>query len=469
MKIIILAGGSGTRLWPISRHSFPKQFLPLGDSKTLLQKTLLRFLKVFAPEDFLIITNQDYFHIVKYQAEEIHPTLQRQILLEPLKKNTAPAIALGVKFLQERGHLSEDECILVSPSDYVISSEDLFLEKIQEAAKFAKKGFHLTFGIQPHKPESGYGYIRFKKGSASCLDVDAFIEKPSTEKAAEYLKSGQYLWNSGIFLFHVDTLLQELKTYSPEITHQMEGNFQEMFEDFASMPDISIDYALMEKSTRNKVMPLNLSWSDMGSWDSVYETLEKDQNENVKIGNVVDLETHNCLIMGGKRLISTIGLEDLLIIETEDAILIAKKGESQKVKPLIEKLKATHKKEITEHRTIHRPWGTYTILEEGERYKIKHILVQSLQKLSLQLHYHRSEHWVVIRGTAKVTLDDKEILLHENESIYVDKSTMHRLENPGKVPLEIIEVQVGEYVGEDDIVRFDDIYGRTKETLVNAT
>lgn len=469
MKIIILAGGSGTRLWPISRQSFPKQFLPLGDSKTLLQKTLLRFLKIFAPEDFLIITNQDYFHIVKHQAEEIHPALQNQILSEPLKRNTAPAIALGVKFLQERGHLNKDECILVSPSDYVISSDDIFLEKIREGEKIAKKGFHLTFGVYPHKPESGYGYIKFKKNSASCQDVEAFIEKPTTEKAAEYLKSGQYLWNSGIFLFHIQTLLKELKTYSPEITQQMEGNFQEMFEDFANMPDISIDYALMEKSSLNKVIPLNLSWSDVGSWDSVYETLDKDQNQNVKIGNVVDLETHNCLIMGGKRLISTIGLEDLLIIETEDALLIAKKGESQKVKSLIEKLKSTHKKEISEHRTIHRPWGAYTVLEEGERYKIKHILVQPLQKLSLQLHYHRSEHWVVIRGTAKVTLDDKEILLHENESIYVDKSTMHRLENPGKVPLELIEVQVGEYVGEDDIVRFDDIYGRTKESLANAT
>lgn len=467
MKILILAGGSGTRLWPLSRRSYPKQFLPLGGQKTLLQKTLLRFLKLADPDDILIITHQDYLHIVKQQCKEIHPKLAHRILLEPEGKNTAPAIALGIKFLQERGELLDEESILVSASDHLISPEELFLEKVREAESIATQGFHITFGIWPTKPETGYGYIQFQEGSSFCLNVASFKEKPTSSKAQEYLESGSYLWNSGIFLFHLKTLLEELKSHCPEIHQYMEGNFQELFEDFAKMPTISIDYALMEKSALNKVVPLNLSWSDVGSWDSVYDTLEKDENQNVKIGTVFDLETKNCLILGGKRLITTIGLEELIIIETEDALLVAKRGESQKVKGLLEKVKTLHQKEVHEHRTIQRPWGSYTILEEGERYKIKRILVQPLQKLSLQLHYHRSEHWVVVKGTAKVTLDDKEILVHENESIYVEKSTMHRLENPGKVPLELIEVQVGEYVGEDDIVRFEDIYGRTQE-LVSA-
>ncbi len=465
MKVIILAGGTGTRLWPVSRDCCPKQFLPLGDSKTLLQKTLLRFLKAHPPEDLLIITNQKYLHIVKHQAGEIDLKLQRQILLEPEGKNTAPAIALGVKFLQERGQLDEDECILVTASDHFISPEDLFLEKVWQAEPVAKKGFHITFGIWPQKPETGYGYIKFKQADQLCLDVDSFIEKPPLKKAQEFLESGCYLWNSGIFLFHVKTWLKELHLYAPKIASQMDGSFQEMYQDFSSMPHISIDYALMEKSKLNKVVPLNLCWSDIGSWDSLFDTLEKDEDKNVKIGAVHSLESKNCLIMGNKRLVAAIGLEDLLIVDTEDALLVAKKGESQKVKTLLEKIRQTHPKEISEQRTTHRPWGFYTVLEEGERYKIKHILVQPGQKLSLQLHYHRNEHWVVIRGTAKVTLEDKETLLHENESLFISKSTTHRLENPGKVPLEIIEVQVGEYVGEDDIVRFEDIYGRTEEAL----
>lgn len=465
MKIILLAGGSGTRLWPVSRKSYPKQFLTLGDSKTLFQKTIQRFLKLFQPEDFLIITNQEYIHIVKDQVEQIHPDLSRQILLEPERKNTAPAIALGLKFLQERGQLEENECILVTASDHLISPEDLFLEKIKLAQPIAKAGFHITFGVWPQKPATGYGYIKFRKSGLDCLDVEHFIEKPSLKKAQEYLESGEYLWNTGIFLFHVKTLLKELTAYAPEIVSQMDGSFQEMYQDFLKMPSISIDYALMEKSNLTKVIPLNLTWSDIGSWDSVFEVSEKDQNQNVKIGNVYDLETKNCLIMGGKRLITTINLENLLVIDTEDALLVAKKGESQKIKAILEALQETHKKEINEHRTMQRPWGSYTILEEGERYKIKRILVRPSQKLSLQLHYHRSEHWIVVRGTAKVTLVDKESLLHENESLFVPKSTMHRLENPGKVPLELIEVQVGEYVGEDDIVRFEDIYGRTEQAL----
>lgn len=468
MKIIILAGGSGTRLWPISRKSYPKQFLTLGDSKTLLQKTLQRFLKQFHPQDILIITNQEYLHLVKHQGGQVHPKISEQILLEPEGKNTGPAIALGLKFLQERGQLENNECFLATSSDCLISPEELFLEKIKEAESIAKQGYHITFGIWPQKPETGYGYIKYAKSEGFCHDVELFKEKPSLKVAQEYLESGEYLWNSGIFLFHTKTLLDELSRFAPEITKHMEGSFQEMYQDFSEMPSISIDYALMEKSKRNKVVPLNLSWSDIGSWDAVFENLEKDEQKNVKVGDVFTLDSSNCLIMGGKRLIAAINLENLSIIDSEDALLIAKRGESQKVKTLLEQIKQSHPKQVAEHRTIYRPWGSYTILEEGPRYKIKRIVVQPSQKLSLQLHYHRSEHWVVIHGTARVTLGEKESLLHENESIFVPISTMHRLENPGKVPLELIEVQVGEYVGEDDIVRFDDIYGRTEETLANV-
>ncbi len=453
MKIIILAGGSGTRLWPYSRSSFPKQFLHFGDQKSLLQKTIERFIGPYRPTDLLIVTNQAYYHLVKTQAREISSELENQILIEPERKNTAPAIALGISFLLKEG-VSPNETVLVCSSDHLISPVEKFLDAIEKGEHFASQGNHVIFGIRPHKPETGYGYIKAKHLLADGVyAVEEFVEKPNLELAQEYLLDGNYLWNSGIFLFHIETFLKEMQQHCPSI-------FDQCFSNFVDMPDISIDYALMEKSKKSVVLPLDLTWSDVGSWDSVYDLLEKDENQNAKIGNVLDIDTQNCLIMGGKRLISTIGLNDLLVIETDDALFIGKKGESQRVKNLVDELKKRNAKEPFENLTTHRPWGTFTILEEGNRYKIKRIVVDPGQRLSLQMHYHRSEHWIVIKGTAKVTIGDKEMLVHENESIYVPKSETHRLENPGKVALELIEVQVGEYVGEDDIVRFDDIYGR---------
>ena len=453
MKIIILAGGSGTRLWPYSRSSFPKQFLHFGDQKSLLQKTIERFIGRYRPADLLIVTNQAYYHLVKTQAREIDPELENQILIEPERKNTAPAIALGISFLLKEG-ISPNETVLICSSDHLISPVEKFLDAIEKGEIFAKQGNHVIFGIRPHKPETGYGYIKAKRLLAEQVyEVEEFVEKPNLELAQKYLLDGNYLWNSGIFLFHIETFLKEMQQYCPSI-------FDQCFSNFVDMPDISIDYALMEKSKKSVVLPLDLTWSDVGSWDSVYEFLEKDENQNVKIGNVLDIDTQNCLIMGGKRLISTIGLNDLLVIETDDALFIGKKGESQRVKNLVDELKKRNAKEPFENLTTHRPWGTFTVLEEGNRYKIKRIVVDPGQRLSLQMHYHRSEHWIVVKGTAKVTIGDKETLVHENESIYVPKSETHRLENPGKVAIELIEVQVGEYVGEDDIVRFDDIYGR---------
>ncbi len=462
MKIIILAGGSGTRLWPFSRNSFPKQFLNFGDGQSLLQKTISRFMTTVAPSDILIVTNQDYYHLVKTQAGAIDPALERQILVEPERKNTAPAICLAVKYLQDFMGCGEDECFLVSSSDHLITPQSIFTDGVKRAEQVAKQGHHVIFGIRPHKPETGYGYVKGTPTEDSQVwKVDHFVEKPDYALAQEYVLSGEYLWNSGIFLFQIGPFLKEIEQFCPAILSLAKGSFKEMGTGFSEMPDISIDYALMEKSQNSMIVPLDVSWSDVGSWDSVYDVLEKDGNQNAKVGNVLDIDTKNCLIMGGKRLISTIGLEDILVIETDDALFIGRKGESQRVKHLVEELKKRNAKEPYEHLTSHRPWGHFTILEEGERYKIKRIVVEPKQKLSLQKHYHRSEHWVVVKGTANVTVGDEEKLVHENESIFVPKGFVHRLENPGKVNLELIEVQVGEYVGEDDIVRLEDVYQRS--------
>jgi mannose-1-phosphate guanylyltransferase/mannose-6-phosphate isomerase len=462
MKIIILAGGSGTRLWPFSRSSFPKQFLHFGDKESLLQKTVKRFYNAVDAADIFIITNQDYFHLVKCQVSAIDPKLEKQIIVEPERKNTAPAIYLAVKYLQEVHAVSSQECVLISSSDHLISPESVFLLALKRAEEIVTCGHHLIFGIRPHKPETGYGYVKgIPTETPGVLQVESFVEKPDLATAQQYLLAGDYFWNSGIFLFQIETFLNEIAMFCPEIPPLSQEGFKQLIARFSEMPEVSIDYALMEKSKKTMVMPLDISWSDVGSWDSVYDALEKDHNQNVKRGNVLDIDTKNCLIMGGKRLISTIGLEDLLVIETDDALFIGKKGESQRVKNLVEELKRKDAKEPFEHLTSHRPWGKFTVLEEGVRYKIKRIVVNPQQRLSLQMHYHRSEHWVVVKGAAKVTIGEKETLVHENESVYVPKSQVHRLENPGKVPLELIEVQVGEYVGEDDILRLEDIYQRT--------
>lgn len=461
MKVIILAGGSGTRLWPLSRQDFPKQFLQFKDEESLLQKTVKRFLSFTLPQDILIITNQDYFHLVKSQVLSLSPQLEKQILIEPLRKNTAPAICLGVKYFQEILGMNSSECFLVTSSDHLISPENVFLKAVKQAEEIAQKGCHVIFGIRPTHPETGFGYIKIEPNCETFSQkVEQFVEKPDALLAKDYVLSGSYLWNSGIFLFKIETFLEEMSTFSSEIAPFLPLSFEEMLSSFQKMPDLSIDYALMEKTKKAEVVPLAISWSDVGSWDSVYDVLEKDENQNVKKGNVIAIDTQNSLLMADQRLVATIGVKDLLVVETEDALFIGKKGESQQIKILIEELKKRQVREFSEHLTSHRPWGSFTILEEGQRYKIKRIVVLPQQRLSLQMHYHRSEHWVVVKGTAKVTIGEAETLVHENESVYVPKSMVHRLENPGKVLLELIEVQVGEYVGEDDILRLEDIYER---------
>jgi len=461
VKSVILAGGSGTRLWPLSRDAFPKQFLKIGSEWSLLQQTILRFFRKGFAEDLLIITNSEYYHLVRAQAKAIDPALEERVLVEPERRNTGPAILFAVKYLIDIENVGLDETILITPSDQTMQPESAFIELLPQVDVLAKKDLIVIFGVTPDKPETGYGYLQASFDEKNSIyKVAHFVEKPPLETAKNYLSQGNYLWNSGIFAFTSKTLFMQIEKCSPELKEASLMPYQELQSHFKNLASISFDCAVVERSSEIATLPLALAWSDLGSWDSVFDAMDKDHNHNAKIGNVHAVDTKNSLIYSSKKLISTIGLEDMIIIETDDALFLGKKGESQKVKALVEELKKKQSKEVQEHSTMVRPWGQYSILEIGPRFKVKRIVVNPGQKLSLQLHYHRSEHWVVVTGTAKVTIGEEEKLLHENESVYISKSTLHRLENPGKVPLEMIEVQVGEYTGEDDIVRVEDIYGR---------
>jgi len=469
MKVIILAGGSGTRLWPVSRYGLPKQFMRLDEDRSILGRTIERLLKMCPPKDIYVITNKDYEFHVKEELKNVSTDLEDNIILEPAGRNTAPAIALTVKYCLEKLKCRGDETILICPSDHIIKPDDKFANYARQALEVAQKGFIVTFGVIPDEPGTGYGYI--KAGSRmthgigrnpgfDCFKVEKFMEKPDLKTAEKYVKSGKYYWNSGMFAFTAETMLSEFKKHAPVISGRLKKSFAELRADFHSMPNISIDYAVMERSSRAVVIPLKLTWSDVGSWDSMPDITGADEKGNIKIGDILDIDTKNSIVIGADRLIAVAGVKDLIVVDTEDALLIVKRGEAQRVKDIVNLLKTNRRKEVMEHTTAYRPWGNYKVLEEGPRYKIKRIVVKPLQRLSHQLHHHRSEHWIVIKGIAKVSIDRKESFVHENESTYVPKSTLHRLENPGKVPLEVIEVQNGEYVEEDDIIRYDDAYGR---------
>ncbi len=460
---VILAGGTGSRLWPLSRELYPKQLLRLIDHTSLLQTTMLRVksLPEFLPP--VIVVGEDHRFITKIQVEELGCFKDFSILLEPLGRNTAPAICGAAEFCKQRG---EDVVLLILPADHVVLSLDRFVKAVLQAAQLAEEGAVVTFGIQPTKPETGYGYIEQGENNK----VASFKEKPDLAVARDYLAKGNYFWNSGMFAFTVKTFLQEMEKFAPEMLTCMseavingtkDGRFFR-FEQSAMerCPNDSIDYALMEKTAVAAVVVADLGWSDIGSWKALWDVLEKDDNGNVTRGDVLLEDTRNCLVKSENMLVATVGMEDTLVVETADAILVAPLSRSQDVKKVVTRLKNEHRKEFSLHSTVYRPWGSYTVLEEHPRFQIKRITVTPGAKLSLQMHHHRHEHWVVVSGTAKIVNGEQEILLYENQSTYIPAGTVHRLENPGVIALELIEVQNGSYLGEDDIVRFDDVYGR---------
>jgi mannose-1-phosphate guanylyltransferase/mannose-6-phosphate isomerase len=460
MKIVILAGGGGTRLFPLSRTCYPKQFIKIAEDKSLFCKTIERFLGFIDSSNIIVVTNQEYLYHVKAELE-LCGAKDAHILLEPCRRNTAPAITLAARYCIDKLKVEDDEVLLVTPSDHVIKQQELFLVALKEASEIAKQKKIVTFGIKPDEPKTGYGYIQTGEPIFhSALTALSFTEKPDKTKAEEYVKSG-YFWNSGMFAFTVECFYDELKMHQPDLFVLMENDFEHLITEFKQFPNISIDYAIAEKSKNVVTIPFMADWKDIGSWDAIYDLIDKDDQGNAVHGDCVALDCHNTLLVGNNRLVTGIGLDDLIVVETTDVILVAKKNESEKIKQLVTELNRQERSEACENTTMYRPWGSYTVLGEGPGYKMKKITVTPGQRLSLQMHYHRSEHWIVIKGTAKVTIGENEKMVHENESVFVPQSTKHRLENPGRIPLEIIEVQNGSYLEEDDIVRFDDVYGRS--------
>lgn len=457
MTNIILCGGSGTRLWPISRTLMPKQFVKLFSNKSLFQLTVERNSKLCKSQ--FIVSNSEQYFLALDQLEELNKS-NNSYLLEPIGRNTAPAIALACM------NLAYDEIVLVTPSDHLIKDEKEYEKVLKKAKEFAKDNKLVTFGITPTFSETGFGYIE----SINEFDVKAFHEKPDFDIAISYLKAGNYYWNSGMFCFKAGVFLDELEKYSTEIYNKSQDAFNNAskdgiirikHEDMINIPEDSIDYAIMEKSDIVKVIPSNISWSDVGSFDALFEELPKDKNHNTKNENHISIDSKNNLVYGNERVIATVDVDDLIIVDTGDALLISKKGSSQKVKKVVEKLKVNNSQLHNIHLTCHRPWGTYTVLEELAGYKIKRIEVKPGKRLSLQKHFHRNEHWIVVSGTATVTVGKEIRLVRPNESTYIKMGEIHRLENEGKIPVVLIEAQVGEYTGEDDIVRIDDDFKRS--------
>jgi mannose-1-phosphate guanylyltransferase/mannose-6-phosphate isomerase len=459
MKIVLLAGGGGTRLFPLSRARFPKQFLKVTGDESLFAQTVQRFLAVTEPRNMVVITNRMHEHLVKAELAA-SGAADAHVVLEPEGRNTAPAIALAAAFCRDKLAAEESEVLFVTPCDHMIRPVDVFAAGVLEAVKLAETGSIVTFGVKPIAPETGYGYIQAGDSVNGAFAVQSFREKPDAETAEQYLAAGNYYWNSGMFGFTLGRFLQELATQQPDIAALTAEPLELVLEKFEQMPDVSMDYGIMEQAANVLVIPLTAYWNDIGSWDAIYDVLGKDGVGNAVKGDCMNLGCTNTLMLSHRHLVVGIGLEDLLVVETADAILVAKKGESQKVKDVVTRLKAKGRREASEHLTDYRPWGNYTILGEGADYKIKRIVVNPGQVLSLQMHHHRSEHWVVVSGTALVTIGDQEQLVCDNESVFVPQTVKHRLANMGKIPLVLIEVQSGRYLGEDDIVRFEDVYGR---------
>ncbi|MDH1009856.1 mannose-1-phosphate guanylyltransferase/mannose-6-phosphate isomerase [Pseudomonas nicosulfuronedens] len=470
---VILSGGSGSRLWPLSRKQYPKQFLALTGEHTLFQQTLERL--VFeGMEPPVVVSNQEHRFIVQEQLEALSLKTQ-SILLEPFGRNTAPAVAIAAMKLMAEGR---DELLLILPADHVIEDQRAFQRALALATNAAEKGEMVLFGVPADRPETGYGYI--KSGDERGLPdgvirVERFVEKPDEARAQQFVEEGGYFWNSGMFLFRASRFLEELKKHDADIydtcllaleRSQHDGDLINIdAATFECCPDNSIDYAVMEKTRRACVVPLAAGWNDVGSWSSIWEVHDKDVNGNVTMGDVVVHDSHNCLVHGNGKLVSVVGLEDIVVVETKDAMMIAHKDHVQDVKKVVNQLDAAGRSETQNHCQVYRPWGSYDSVDMGGRFQVKHITVKPGARLSLQMHHHRAEHWIVVSGTAQVTCDDNTFLLTENQSTYIPIASVHRLANPGKIPLEIIEVQSGSYLGEDDIERLEDVYGRTTENV----
>jgi mannose-1-phosphate guanylyltransferase/mannose-6-phosphate isomerase len=464
---VILAGGAGTRLWPVSRDALPKQFLPLVGERSTYQETLLRVAdaSLFAPP--IVITGADFRFFARRQAEDIG--VDATVVIEPMRRDSAPAMAAAAALARSR---DPDAVVLALAADHVILDVEEFRATCLAGLKAAQTGRIVTFGITPSAPKTSYGYIRRGQptGSDRVYRVEAFVEKPNPETATRYVAEG-YLWNSGNFLFRADVLLAELGRYEPEIVTAVEAAVAGASNDlgfvrleaqaFGSAPQKSIDYAVMEKTDRAAVVAGNFRWSDIGSWDAIFDIAERDQSGNAIHGTVVTTDARNCVVHSVDRLTAVVGADDLVVVSTPDAVLVVPRSRAQEVRELVAKLKGAKRAEATEHRRGHRPWGYYDSVDRGERFQVKRIVVRPGGTLSLQKHHHRAEHWVVVRGTAEVTIGSDVKAVHENESIYIPIGAVHRLANQGKIPLELIEVQTGSYLGEDDIVRIEDVYKRS--------
>lgn len=470
---VIICGGAGSRLWPVSRESYPKPFMPLEDGQNLLQKTLQRAQHLSGVSQVITVTNRELF----FATEDTYSTVSRpacrlSYILEPFGRNTAAAIASAALYLQQEA--GSEALMLVLPADHLIQKDAAFAQAVANACNLAKEGWLVTFGITPQYPETGFGYIEADHAQASTggLKVRRFVEKPDLVTAESYCSAGNYYWNSGMFCFQVGQLLSELELHAPDVLTPVvaalqNGRLNEQgqrltldAESFNAVPDISIDYALMERSTRVATVPCDIGWSDIGSWSAISELTKADENGNRCNSELFSHAARNNYVHGTDRLTALVGVNNLVVVDTPDAILIAHSEHTQDVKHIVSQLKSRGHSAHALHRTVHRPWGTYTTLEEGERFKIKRIEVRPGASLSLQMHHHRSEHWIVVSGVAKVSNGEHELMLNSNESTFIPAGHKHRLANPGVIELVLIEVQSGDYLGEDDIIRFEDNYGR---------
>jgi mannose-1-phosphate guanylyltransferase/mannose-6-phosphate isomerase len=468
LHAVIMAGGKGTRFWPLSRETFPKQFLKLQGERTLIQDTIWRLKGAVRKQNVLVVTTEVQRSIVEWQVREMLGTIN--YVVEPEGKNTAPAIALAAYKLYKK---NRDALLLVLPSDHFIGEPESFRAAVLAAVPAAEKGNIVTFGIKPSRPETGYGYIKSgRKRAGGVRLVERFVEKPSMNRARQYLKDGSYYWNSGMFLFRAADMIEEFKIHMPALHDAFMGIRSKLNTNgegpalqsiYRNLHEESIDYGIMEKSGRVVMAEAGFPWSDIGSWDALADIMDTDEEGNISLGNIVELECRDSIFFTGKRLVAAIGLKDMVVVDTADATLITPKARVQDVKRLVGHLKDEGKEEYLSPSIEERPWGWFAILEQGPSYKIKHIFIKPKGRLSLQMHNHRSEHWIVISGTATVTRGNETFFVHQNESTFIPATEKHRLENSGKIPLRIIEIQSGEYLGEDDITRYDDIYGRNSQ------